>query len=203
MNAKIRSVAFALALLSSAGMSSLACAADAKTPSAEEIAAALAAAGQPSDHHAKLKPLAGEWTYTCKVWMDPSQPAVQSKGTVERKWILGGRFLEEHYSGTSPHGSGDFEGRGRIGYDNAQGKYTYDWVCSMSTGSSSGLGTINDKNNQFTFQTEMFCPIFKKTMRGRDEIRIEKDGQVVMESFMNQDGKEMKLMELTAVRKKK
>lgn len=158
-------------------------------------------AAKPGTEHAKLQPLEGSWTYTAKFWMDPSKPPVETKGTIERKWALGNRFLEERVTGTDFEGKPGFEGFGLIGYDNAQKKYTYTWACSMGTGTSQGLGVSNAKNS-LTFETEAYCPIQKKTIHGRDEIRIESKDKVVMEAYHELDGKEVKAMELVATRKK-
>ena len=87
-----------------------------------ELVKAIAEAGKPGTEHAKLQPLAGSWTYTCKFWMDPSQPPMESKGTIERQWILGGRFLEEKVVGTHFDGNSGFEGFRLIGYDNGRRK---------------------------------------------------------------------------------
>lgn len=167
-----------------------------------EYMKAMVEAGKPGPEHAKLEPLVGSWEYTCKAWMDPSQPPMESKGTIERKWILGGRFLEEKTEGTNFDGTAGFESFALIGYDKAQQKYTMTWVCNMGTGTSTGLGECDATGAKCTFQTELFCPVQKKTLHGRDEIRIESDDKVVMESYLIEGGKETKMMELVSVRKK-
>jgi hypothetical protein len=176
---------------------------DVKLPqNQEEFAKLMAEAGKPGPEHAKLEPLAGSWTYTCKFWLDPTKPPAESKGTVERKWILGGRFLEEKVVGTNFDGKPGFEGVGLVGYDNGQKKYTSNWICSMGTGACTGLGVADPSGTKLTFQTESFCPIQKKIVKGRDEIRIESSDRTVAESYMIEDGKEVKMMELVCVRKR-
>src|SRR5262245_9642706 len=64
-------------------------------PSPEAFLKALAEAGQPGPEHKKLQPLVGQWTFTMKFWTDPSQPPAELKGTIERKWIMDGRFIQE------------------------------------------------------------------------------------------------------------
>jgi hypothetical protein len=172
-----------------------------KAPSPEAIAKAMEEAAKPAPEHRKLEPLAGKWTYTSKFSMDPSQPPMESTGTIERHWILGKRFLEELVVGKGPDGS-DFEGRGVVGYDKAEGKYTYGWICSMGTGISTSTGTVDSTGKHFTFHTEAFCPIRGRKIKGRDEIRIESNDKHVIQMYQFDDGKELKVMELTAVRKK-
>lgn len=168
---------------------------DALTKKMTEIA-------KPGAEHKKLESLAGNWNYTCKFWMDPSKPPMESSGTIERKWILGYRFLEEKVAGTGFDGKSDFEGRGVMGYDNAEKKFTAGWVCNMCTSVSTSLGTYDDSSKQFTFHKEEFCPLKNKKVKARDEIRIESNDKHVMEAYQLDDGKEVKVMELVCTRQK-
>ena len=167
----------------------------------EELLKALEEAGKPGPEHARLQPLAGSWTYTAKFWMDPNKPPMETKGTIERKWVLGNRFLEERVTGTGFDGKPGFEGLGLLGYDNGRKQYTSSWSCSMGTGTCQGLGTA-DESGKLTFRTESFCPVEKKTIKGREEIRVESSDKVVMESYVTEDGKERKMMEIVSVRKR-
>src|SRR5262245_2322202 len=120
----------------------------AQTP--EAMMKAMEEFAKPSPELKKLEPLAGKWNYTMKYWMDPSQPAMESKGTVERKWILGNRFLEEKYLGTGFDGK-EFEGCGIIGFDNAKKQFTTGWICNMCTSISKAYGAADASGKQFTF----------------------------------------------------
>jgi len=170
--------------------------------SPEALFAAIAEAGKPGPEHKKLEPLAGKWTYTSKMYMVPGQDPVESSGTAERKWILGGRFLEETIIGTGPDGKTEFEGRGTIGYDKQQKKYTYGWMCSMGTETIQSLGDSDVKGKNFTFETEMFCPLRGKKVKGRDEIEIQSPDRHVLTTYQFDDGKELKVMEIIATRVK-
>jgi hypothetical protein len=64
-------------------------------PSPEALLKAIAEAGKPGAEHKKLEPLVGQWTFTLKFWTDASQPPAELKGTIERKWIMDGRFVQE------------------------------------------------------------------------------------------------------------
>jgi len=173
----------------------------AKAPGPEELMKAMAETGQPGPEHEKLKALEGNWTYSAKLWMDPSQPAVKTNGTIERRLILGGRFLEEKYNGEGFDGKPGFEAFALIGYDKAQGKYTMTWACNMGTGVARGEGTADASGKKLTFETKSFCPLRKKVIQGRDEFRVEGD-KIVAESYVLEDGKEVKIMESVAVRQK-
>ena len=71
----------------------------------------------------------------------------------------------------------------------------------MGTGTCTGLGTC-DGSGTLTFETESFCPLQKKVVKGREEIRFESNDKVVAELYVIEDGKETKMMELVAIRKK-
>jgi hypothetical protein len=167
----------------------------------EAAAKLFAEIGTPGAAHQKLEPLVGKWTYTSKMWMDPSQPPMEGKGTCERKWILGRRFVEEHITGKGPDGS-DFTARGTIGYDNITKKYTYNWVCSISTAASNGVGSADESGKNFSFQTEVFCPLRQKQVQMRDEIRIDSTDKHTLTTYQTVDGDEVKMMEMTVERVK-
>jgi hypothetical protein len=175
---------------------------DAGPPSAEEMMKAVAEVGSPGPEHAKLEPLVGNWTYSGKFWMDPSKPPMECSGTIERKWTLGGRFVEEKWSGKGLDGKSDFEGLGLVGYDNGRKIYTSTWACNMGTGICTGTGGCDAAGKQFTFESESYCPIQKKMVKGRDVLRIESKDKIAAESYMMAGDKEVKIMELVAVRKK-
>lgn len=160
---------------------------------------ALAEATQPGPEHKKLDPLVGQWTYSGKMWFDPNQSPIEMNGSIKRQWILGGRFVEEFVTGKGPDGK-DFEGRGVVGYDKPRGKYTSGWISTMSTGISSGMGTYDAGTKQFTFKTEGYCPLRKAQIEGRDVVRFVSDDKQVFEMYELVDGKEVKVMELTAQR---
>jgi hypothetical protein len=175
---------------------------DAKTTSMDPQAMAkvMEEFAKPSPELAKLEPLAGSFTYTSKMWMDPDQPAMEGNGTVERKWILGNRFLEEEVKGT---GMGmEFEGRGVTGYDKTEKKFTMGWISNMATNIQTSFGTVDSSGRTFTFQCEQMCPIRNRMIKERDVLRIESPDKHVLEMYQTDQGKEMKVMELIATRKK-
>ena len=70
-------------------------------------------AGTPGEHHKYLSSLAGQWDGLFKIYMEPGQDPMISRGTVTREWILDGRFLQETVEATSDWGT--FTGMGIIG----------------------------------------------------------------------------------------
>jgi len=87
---------------------------------------------QPSAAHKKnLELLVGSFTYTSKMWMEPTSTPEESSGTSEAKWILDGRFVQETVKGKAM--GQDFEGISIMGYDNFSGEYQTIWLDSMNT----------------------------------------------------------------------
>jgi hypothetical protein len=167
-----------------------------KEPSLEEYAKA----GQPGPEHKKLEPFVGSWTFTMKMWMDPSKPPMEGKGTAESKWILGGRYVHQEVQSES---FGDkFTGVGVSGYDNAQGKYVMGWIDSMSTGIETMTGTLDKDGKGFTWTAERLDPVTKKKIKVKDVIKVESNDKHTLESYRDMDGKDVKTMEIVYTRKK-
>lgn len=168
-------------------------------PSAAEKAMwdKMAQAGTPGEAHKKLAPLAGKFSVKSKSWIDPAKPPEESNGASERKWIMGGRYLEEHYQGT--YGGQPFTGIGLQGYDNVTKKYFGTWLDSGSTGMTMARGTMS--GNTIQYQGVMSDPVSGKelsymmvtTITGNDSHKVEMWGP-------GPGGKDMKWMELVYTR---
>jgi hypothetical protein len=174
---------------------------DRKVPeSPAALLKALAEAGKPGPEHKKLEPFVGSWTLTVRLWTDPNQPPAEAKGTVERKWILGGRFVQESAK-IQCHGK-SFEGLSLLGYDRAQKKFTAVWACGLCGTMSHGLATCNDSGTRFECSKEECCPLTGQKIKGRDEILIESKDRIVVNVFKTLNGKEAKVMQIVTVRNK-
>lgn len=167
----------------------------------KEMMAKVAEAGKPGAEHKKLDPLVGKFTFVCKCFMDPTNP-IETTGTVERKWVLGDRFIEEKYEGQGFGGQGKFEGCGIIGYDNATKKFTYGWLDNMNTGLSVMNGTVDPSGKVWTFEkTDCVCPMTNDKYTGRSVLKLEGKDKIIYESYIVNGGKEVKMMEVVTVRK--
>jgi hypothetical protein len=174
---------------------------DAKAPpSPQELLKALAEAGKPGPEHKKLQPFVGDWTFTAKLWTDPSQPPAEAKGTIQRQWIMGGRFIQETAKGEC-HGK-TIEGMGLLGYDSAEKKFTTVWVCGLLGNISHHLVTCNDSGTRFECATEECCPITGQRVKGRNELVVENNDRIVLNVYKTVDGKELKVKEIVSVRAK-
>jgi hypothetical protein len=153
----------------------------------------------PGDGHKKLQPLVGQFTYTGKIWMDPSKPPTEIKGGCERKWILDGRFIDEHFTGEFM--GMPFHGLGRFGYDNTKKQYVSTWVDNMTTSIALSTGGSDEAGKVLTMTHEDIDPTDGKTYKARDVTRIVSDDKHEIEMFKTgPDGKEIKVMEFTLTR---
>ncbi len=53
----------------------------------------------PGAPHKLLAGLEGTWITRTKSWMEPDKPPVEMTGTCEQKVLLGGRYLQQEYTG--------------------------------------------------------------------------------------------------------
>lgn len=201
---KLSRIMQSLVILSSLQFACAAYAADPPkqpAPSAAEKAMMekMAQAGTPGEAHKKLEPLVGKFTVKSKSWMDPGKPPEESNGASERKWIMGGRYIEEHYQGT--YGGKPFMGMGLQGYDNVLKTYFGTWIDSGSTSITLARGVMN--GNAIKYQGTMSDPMSGQelpytmitTITSNDSHKLEMWGP-------GPGGKDMKWMELVYTRAK-
>ncbi len=90
-------------------------------PASDPATEAMIKAGTPGDPHKALEEFVGAWTVKSSMWGAPGAPPIASEATSETKWIRGGRYLEEKFSGN--FFGMPFEGSGLTGYDNVMKRY--------------------------------------------------------------------------------
>ena len=173
-----------------------------KPPTPEALLKALAEAGKPGPEHQKLEPLVGNWSFTMKFWTDPSQPPAELKGTIERKWIMDGRFIQETARGACAKTGKAFEGLGLLGYDAAQKKFTIVKACSLCGTISSGLATSDTLGTRSECVKEECCPLTGQKIKGRDELVIENNDRIVLNVYKTLNDREVKVGELVSIRQK-
>lgn len=112
----------------------------------------------PGPAHKKLEPLVGTWDTVSRMWMQgPGKPPVESKGTAEIRWVLGGRFLLEEAKGEMM--GQPFQGMGLTGYDNFKKKYIFSWADSSETALYTALGDIDSTGVVMTSYGQMDEPM--------------------------------------------
>jgi hypothetical protein len=128
-----------------------------KTPPSQEdmmkMMAMYEKLAAPGPQHAELAKLAGDWNVVSKMWMDPKQPPMETKGTSSGKMILGGRFLQTEFNGEMM--GKPFIGVGIEGYDNYKQKYVMMWIDNTGTMLTTTEGTASADGKVITYLGKM------------------------------------------------
>lgn len=200
---KIRSTAVVLCLLALA-LAVPAVAQEEPKPAAPAMSAAemeaMQKAGSPGEPHKHMARLVGDWTYATKMWMDPSQPAMESSGTMHAEALFGGRYVQSTWKGDFMGMA--FEGRATDAYDNVAKQYVSTWIDNMGTGIMYSTGTCDAAAKSCTHSGDFWDPMTGKKSTMRSVINWTDDNSFKMEMFGNgPSGQEMKMMEFVVTRK--
>jgi hypothetical protein len=156
--------------------------------------------GTPGAPHKVLASMAGSWNTKTKAWMEPKKPPMESPGTCEQKMVLGGRFLQQEYTGDMM--GSPFTGIGVTGCDNHTKKYVSTWVDSMGTSIFFFEGTASPDGKTITQESRYDGPL-KGPMKWRSVTKIVDDNTLVFEMYgADKRGKEEKMMEIAYTRKR-
>jgi len=155
--------------------------------------------GTPGAPHKLLAGLEGSWITKTKSWPGPDQPPVDSTGTCEQKILLGGRYLQQEYTGDMM--GEKFSGINLLGYNNHTKKYESIWIDSMSTGIFYFEGTASADGKIITQESKFDDPV-RGPMISRSVTKFKDDNTLEFEMYMiPKGGKEEKAMEMTVSRK--
>ncbi len=155
--------------------------------------------GTPGEPHKLLANLEGSWITKGRSWSDPGSPPRESTGSVERKLILNGHYLQEEYSGDMM--GMPFVGISLIGYNNHTKKYESTWCDSMSTGIFKFEGTASRDGKTITQECRIDDPVRGPAV-WRTVTKIKDDNTTEFEMYLTPRGKkEEKMMEMTYTRK--
>ena len=100
----------------------------------------------PGPDHERLNAVIGEWDTAIKYWRRPDDEAVELTGSVTCRWILDGRFVEEHAEDKTSQGGG-FQSLGYLGYNRKTELYERFWMTNTSTGMFSERGRYDPDAN--------------------------------------------------------
>lgn len=155
--------------------------------------------GTPGAPHKLLASMAGSWNTRNKEWTEPGKPPVESTGSCERKMLLGGRYMQEEFTGQMM--GEPFTGIGITGYDNHERKFVSTWISSMDTGIFIFEGTASADNKTITQHSSYDDPV-RGPMKYRAVTRIVDDNTQLFEMYgTDKGGKEEKMMETTYTRR--
>jgi hypothetical protein len=177
-----------------------------QTPDMAKMMEMMTEMGKVGENHKLLGDMAGSWTYTAKMFMDPSGQPQESKGTATRKAIMDGRYYVAEHTGKfkmpGPDGKMkdmNFKGMAIEGYDNVRKKFVSAWVDNMSTMILSSEGTYDAATKTFTYNAE--CEMMPgKITKIREVIKIVDKDHHVFEWYDNMHGPEAKTMEISYTR---
>jgi hypothetical protein len=128
-----------------------------EAPAADPMMEAWQASMTVGPQHEMLASMAGTWTFTMKMWMDPNAEPQSSTGTAERTMIFDGRVLEERVLGEVM--GTPFQGLGHTGYDNVTGQWWSTWMDNLGTGVMLMKGTVDEATHTATWEGEMSDPM--------------------------------------------
>ncbi|MFN2621847.1 MAG: DUF1579 domain-containing protein [Chthoniobacterales bacterium] len=182
-------------------------AASSMAPSAEEMKQMMEMA-KLNENHKLLASTAGTWSYTVKMWMDPTGKPTESTGTATRKVIMDGRYVSGEYTGKfkMPGADGkmkdtNFIGMSMDGYDNVKKKFVSGWVDNMGTGIMTMDGTYDAATKAFTYTGEYeMMPGMKEKVR--EVIKMTDASHMTMEYYEDRGQGEAKTMEINYTKKK-
>ncbi|HUP59971.1 MAG TPA: DUF1579 domain-containing protein [Thermoanaerobaculia bacterium] len=174
---------------------------EAKKPQMDpKMMEAMMAAGTPGAPHKMLDGMAGTWNTKMTWWMMPGADPMSGEGLAENKWIMGGRYMEQRFTGTF---SGmPFEGLGFTGYDNIKKQYWGTWMDNMGTGMMLSTGKAN-ADGTMTFDATYPDPMTGKDVKYEEKIKVIDADHTIFEMWApGPDGKMFKQMEIHYTRKK-
>lgn len=142
----------------------------------------------PGNHHAKLAASAGTYKAVMKSWGAPGTAPAVSEMSVKRNMQLGGRVLEEHWSGSFM--GAPFEGVSRTGYDNQKQRYWTTWSDNMSTGLFIAYGNWDDSTGALVFTGDAVDPMTGEVVPTRSVVRYLDDDTETMDMYQSYGGGE-------------
>lgn len=115
-------------------------------PTPEQVKAMMAQTAAKAPEHDRLEKLVGDWNARAHFLMAPGADPEVSDMKATFTSVLGGRYVNSHYTGVFRFMGADieFEGMGMMGYDKAQQHYTSAWGDNLSTSMLYQTGTFED-----------------------------------------------------------
>ena len=150
---------------------------------------------QRGEHHAQLDGLAGNWSVAVTFKLGPGTEQ-KSKATSEAQWILGGRFLQQHYKSETGLEVWQF-----IGYDNQKKRFFEIKLDNMETGSLFTEGTISPDGKVITNYGDRLDPMSGKSGKLRTVTTILDHDHYTVEWYLaGADGAEQKVVTMVHTR---
>lgn len=171
------------------------------TPEEQAMMEACMKIATPGENHKHLQPLIGSWNTSTKIWMGgPGTPPMETKGTAQCRWVLGGRFVQEVYKGEFM--GQPYEGLGMTGYDNFKNMYIASWADTAGTQLLTSKGQRDPSGKVFTFYGVMDDPIINVSGKSIKYVtKIINENKRIFEIIDLHAGDDYKVMEIIYTRK--
>lgn len=153
----------------------------------------------PGDMHKWMASTDGNWSGDVQSWMSPDAPATTSTASMSSKTIMGGRYQESAFTGNMM--GMPFEGKSTLAYDNSKKEFVNTWIDNMGTGIMILKGKMDEATKTINFEGEMTDFTNGKDTKVRQVVKFPDANTQTMEMYCDQNGKEMKTMEMKMVRK--
>jgi Protein of unknown function (DUF1579) len=166
----------------------------------KELWAAYMRLATPTENHRALEPMIGRFRATTKSWMEPDSEPEEMHGTMENRWILGGRFVQGKLE--SQMNGMPFEGVLTLGFDNGKHRYVATWIDNMGTGMMPVMeGTADPSGRVITFTGTVDDPVQMKPLHVRETWTIKSRDEHDFEMWVKEgDGAEFKSLEIVYTR---
>ena len=152
--------------------------------------------GAPTEGHSLLAPLEGEWDVEVATRGSPAAPVSKSPGRSRSFWILGGRFLQEEFTGGE--GAEHYSGIGIMGYDNSSAQFSSLWIDSLTTAMALSRGRYYLDTKRFELEGEVYDPLRGGLKRTRTTLEVKSKDRYLIKMFETlPNGREFPALEIS------
>ena len=174
-----------------------------ESQSDEDLDSWIASLGEPGEGHQVLESMVGAWEGKGSIWDGPDASPVSITASVERSWVLGGRFLREEISVRSDDGV-VLEALGYIGYNNESAQYELLNIDTASTAMLLETGRFDPDSQKLLIHGSFRDPATGFVIDRRVEMDLSQDGRIVVVGYTtNEEGRQFKSLEGSVTRRKK
>ncbi len=169
----------------------------------EDLDSWIASLGEPGEDHKVLEALEGTWEGKGSIWDGSTSEPIPITATVERHWVLGGRYLREQVDVRT--GDGEvFETLGFIGFNNEAAQYELLTIDNISTAMLLETGKFNPDSKKLMIRGSYRDPATGFVIDRRVEMDLSQEGRIDVVGYTTtEDGREYKSLEGTVTRRKK
>lgn len=152
----------------------------------------------PGRMHHKMLEWGGNWREQTMVWATPEAEPVKSEAICESRVVMEGRFIMSTHRGEM--NKAQYEAQSVLGWDNAKKKFIKTWFDNMGTGILTMEGTWDEAKQTIEFIGYASNPFGEAPIKVRQVLKIINPTEMLLEVYMDYNGKEYKSMEVKSTR---